>query len=166
MNGLQEAMRTFKGQLEQGDLITAYQGLMVYFRELRSHFETQYPDYTVPSNIYYGYLDMTYFSVIPPSLKPLKLKIAIVFEYTSFRFEVWLSGANRDIQAKVWGWLHESGWEKYRMADDPRTIDYVLAHTLVDDPDFSDLAALTAEIDHSTLDFIWDVEGFLSTKRN
>ncbi len=164
MNGLQQAMMAFKDQLKQGDLITAYQGLMVYIRELRSHFEKQYPEYSVPSNIYYGYLDMTYFSIIPPPLKPHNLKIAIVFEYETFRFEVWLSGANRDVQARIWGWLRESGWDKYRLAEDPRKIDYVLAQTLLDDPDFSDLGKLTSEIERGTQDFIWDVEGLLSTK--
>jgi hypothetical protein len=166
MNGLQDAMRIFKEQLQQGDLITAYQGLMVFFRDLRSHFEKQFPDYKVPSNIYYGYLDMTYFALIPPALESHRLKIAVVFEYATFRFEAWLSGANRDVQARAWGWLKDSDWDKHRLADDPRTIDYILAHVLVDDPDFSDLPALTAQIERGTLDFIWDVEGFLSTKKN
>ena len=101
MGSLQSAMVTFRRQLKSNDLIEAYQGLMAFFRELRSHFQKAYPHYSVPSNIYYGYLDMTYFAVIPPALKPHKLKIAIVFDYEHFRFEVWLSGANRKVQAEV-----------------------------------------------------------------
>jgi len=157
---------SFKKQLEQGDLIAAYQGLMAFFRDLRSHFEKQHPDYAVPSNIYYGYLDMTYFAVIPAALKAHKLKIAIVFEYETFRFEVWLSGANRGVQGKIWKLVKDSGWTKHRLAEDPKRMDYVLAHILVNDPDFSDLSALTAEIERGTLEFIGDIEGFLSTKRD
>jgi hypothetical protein len=155
-------MYEYKKQLEKGDIIKAYQGLMEYFRDLRSHFKNEYPEYSVPSNIYYGYMDMTYFSIIPESLKQHKLKIAIVFEYDTFRFEVWLSGMNRNIQAKYWELIKESDWNKYHMASNPRSVDYIIDCILVDKPDFSDLGALTKQIEMGTLKFIKDVEGFLS----
>jgi hypothetical protein len=155
-------MVTFRRQLEGGDLIEAYQGLMAFFRELRSHFKKTYPHYSVPSNIYYGYLDMTYFAVIPPALKPHKLKIAIVFDYEHFRFEVWLSGANRKVQARVWNHWRENPAGSYRLADDPKVQDYVLADNLVEEPDFNDLTALKAAIEQGTLNFISNIEGRLS----
>lgn len=161
MKSLQAAMATFKDQLEDGELIMAYQGLMAFFRELRTHFEKNHPNYAVPGNIYYGYLDMTYFAVIPPTLKSHKLKIAIVFDYEHFRFEVWLSGSNRKVQAEVWQQLQDDKVLPYRLANDPKTMDYILAAILVEDPDFSDLEMLTAEIETGTSKFIHKVEQML-----
>jgi hypothetical protein len=43
---------------------------------------------------------MTYFAVVPPSLKRRARKIAIVFNYEAFRFEAWLSATNRQLQRK------------------------------------------------------------------
>jgi len=105
---------------------------------------------------------MTYFSLFPESLKRRNLKIAIVFIHDSFRFEVWLSGSNRAVQEKYWELLKESDWNKYHLASDPRTVDYVIDHILVGNPDFSDLDTLTAQIESGILEFIEDVEGFFS----
>jgi hypothetical protein len=44
----------------------------------------------------------------------------------------------------------------------PRAVDYIVDHILIDDPDFSDLDTLTKQIEGGTLDFIKDVEVFLS----
>lgn len=162
MRSFPESMNEYKKQLKKGDIQEAYQGLMEYFRDLRSHFKNRYPDYSVSGSIYYGYMDMTYFSLFPESLKRRKLKIALVFIHDVFRFEVWLSGSNRDVQAEYWELLKGSGWDKYHLASNPKAEDYVIDHILINDPDFRDLEALTRQIESGTLEFISDVEGFLS----
>ncbi|NIM92166.1 MAG: hypothetical protein GTO18_00415 [Anaerolineales bacterium] len=162
MKSFQQYMNEYKKQLKKGDIQKAYQGLMEYFRDLRSHFKNEYPDYSVSGSIYYGYMDMTYFSLFPESLKRRKLKIAIVFIHDTFRFEVWLSGTNRNVQTQYWKLLKESGWNKYHLASNPRGVDYVIDHILIDDPGFSDLDTLTGQIGRGTLEFIRDVESFIS----
>ena len=162
MPSFPESMQEFKRQLEKGYLQEAYRGLMEYFRDLKLHFSNAYPKYPVSSGIYYGYMDMTYFALFPDPLKRRKLKIAIVFVYETFRFEVWLSGSNRSVQTNYWKLLQKSDWHKYQLASNPKAEDYVLAHVLADDPDFGDLDYLTEQIDKGTLEFIQDVEGFLS----
>ena len=162
MGSLGNSMNEYKRQLDRGDIQIAYQGLMEYFRKLRSYFEIQYPDYSVPGNIYYGYMDMTYFAVIPEMLRRHKLKIAIVFVHDTFRFEVWLSGANRNVQTQYWEIIRESDWNKYQLASNPKREDFVIGHPLVSDPNFDDLDALTNQIESGALDFIGDVEAFLS----
>jgi len=164
MGSFSESMLTFRKLLQKGDIQEAYQGLMAYFRDLRSHFKTKHPEYPASGSIYYGYMDMTYFALFPPTLKSKGLKIAIVFVYDAFRFEVWLSGANRETQVKAWKLLAGSGWDRYQLSSDPRKEDYVIAGVLVEDPDFSDLDALTRHIDEGALTFIRDVEGFLSAR--
>ena len=71
-------MNEYKKQLEKGDIKKAYQGLMEYIRNLKSHLKNKYPDYSISGSIYYGYMDMTYFSFIPESLKRQDLKIESV----------------------------------------------------------------------------------------
>lgn len=166
MGSFSESMDEYKKQLKRGYLQEAYQGLMEYFRKLRSHFKNKYPEYPMSGSMYSGYMDMTYFPLFPESLKRRKLKIAIVFVYDTFRFEVWLSGANRDVQAKYWKLLKESDWNKYHLASNPKVEDYVIDHILINDPDFRDLDTLTEQIERGTMEFIRDVEGFFSTQSN
>jgi len=162
MESFHEYMNEYRKQLEKGDIKEAYKGLMGYFRELRSHFKNKYPDYFVSSSIYYGYMDMTYFSFFPASLKRRKLKIAIVFNHDAFRFEVWLAGFNKNVQSKYWKLLKASDWNKYHITPTTSGVDFIVDHILIEDPDFSDLDTLTKQIESGTLKFIKDVEDFLS----
>jgi hypothetical protein len=155
-------MNEYKKQLKKGDIIEAYQGLMEYFRDLRSYLKNKYPDYFVSSSIYYGYMDMTYFSFFPESLERRNLKIAIVFIHGAFRFEVWLAGKNRNVQTKYWKLIKESDWNKYHIAATSKGVDYIIDHILIDNPSFGNLDTLTKQIEKGTLEFISDVEGFLS----
>jgi hypothetical protein len=107
-------------------------------------------------------MDMTYFSLFSEPLRRRRLKIAIVFVYDTFRFEVWLSGSNRQVQSKYWKLFKESAWNKYDLASNPKREDYVFDHILVSDPDFGDLDALASQIEGGTLEFIKDVEEALS----
>ena len=111
-------------------IIEAYKGLMEYIMDLRTHFKNRYPDYVVSGSIYYGYMDMTYFSFYPESLKKQNLKIAIVFLHEPFRFEVWLAGFNKQIQSKYWKLIKESGWNKYHLVSTTIGADSILEHIL------------------------------------
>ncbi len=164
MESFQDHMNEYRKQLEKGDIKKAYKGLMKYIQSLRLFIKNKYPDCVVSGNIYYGYMDMTYFSIIPDSLKCRRLKIAIVFLHDTFRFEVWLAGYNRQIQTKYWKLFKESDWNKYRMPSLTKGVDSILEYILVDSPDFSDLEALTKQIERGTLIFIQDIESFLSTQ--
>jgi hypothetical protein len=161
-NSFVNSMAEFRAQLQKGIIIDAYQGLLVYIRDLRSHFENHCAGYEIPNNIYYGYLDMTYFSILPPVLKSRQLKVAVVFVYESFRFEVWLSGRNRKVQETAARSIRQAGWQAYHLTPEPGKADSVLNHVLVEDPDFSDLDKLTDRIKQGTLQFIEDLEGFFS----
>ena len=166
MHSFPESMIEYKKQLERGYIQVAYQGLMDFFRDLKSLFYNKYPEYSISSSIYYGYMDMTFFSIATEDLKPCKLKITLVFLHDAFSFEVWLSGSNRNVQAKYWELLKGTDLGKYHFASDPRTVDYVIRHMLVDEPDFIDLEGLTKQIESGTLEFIAKVENLLSSQTN
>jgi hypothetical protein len=67
-------MEEYKKQLERGIIQEAYRGLMEYFNSLRLYFEKRYPDHFISGSVYYGYMDMTYFSFTPRSLKSKKIE--------------------------------------------------------------------------------------------
>jgi hypothetical protein len=164
MGSLHDYMDEYKRQLEKGAINKAYKGLMEYILSLRTYFGNKYPDYFISGTIYYGYMDMTYFSFFPESFKQRKLKIAIVFIHEAFRFEVWLAGYNKQVQLKYWKLLKESGWDKYHLVSTTKGADSIMEHVLVANPDFSDLDTLTNQIETETLKFIKDIESFLSAR--
>ncbi len=162
MDSFKESMSEYRKQLEKGSIQRAYRGLMDYIMELRAYFEKKYPNYSVSGSIYFGYMNMTYFSFVPKSLKLRGLKVGIVFVHERFRFEVWLFAYNKGFQAKYWKMFKESSWNKYRIPPTTKGVDSILENILVENPDFSDSEALTQQIEIGTLSFIEDVEDFLS----
>ena len=166
MEPFHKYIEEYKKQLKKGSVQKAYRGLMEYIMGLRTFFNKQYPDYFVSGSIYYGYMDMTYFSFTPKSLIQRKLKVAIVFIHEALRFEVWLGGYNKLIQQHYWKLFKESGWNKYHIVSTTKGVDSILEHTIVDDADFSDLEDLTQQIESAALKFIKDVESFLSKHKS
>jgi hypothetical protein len=154
-------MDTYKEQLKEGSIQVAYKGLIEYIMSLRTYFCKKYPGFIVPSNIYFGYMDMTYFSIIPKSFKDKKLKIAIVFNYETFGFEVWLSAVNKNILTKYWKLINKKNWDKYRIVKPGKGIDSILEYNLVNKPDFNNLDELTKQIEDGTINFIKDIEEYI-----
>jgi hypothetical protein len=162
MKSFHEYMNEYRKQMEKGDIKEAYKGLMEYIMDLRLYFKNKYPDYFVSGSIYYGYMDMTYFSFIPDSLKRRKLKIAIVFIHETCKFEVWLGGYNKQIQNKYWKLFKESRWNKYHIVSTTRGVDSIIEKILIEKPDFNNLDYLTNQIESGVMKFIEDVENFIS----
>jgi len=165
MESFQKYMDQYKKQMKKGDIIKAYRGLMDYIMSLRTYLKNKYPNYFVSSSIYYGYMDMSYFSFFPSSLKSKKLKTGIVFIHETCRFEVWLFGYNKQIQTKYWKLIKEKKWDKYHIVPTTKGADSIIEHILVKNPVFSNLDNLTKKIEKETLIFILDVEDFLSKNK-
>lgn len=164
MTALQKSMLEYKKQLESGEIQVAYKGILEYLMTLRTHFEKQHPEWTVPGGLYTGYMDMSYFSILPLSLKERKLKIAVVFLHEAFRFEVWLAGVNKGVQAEYWQMIKESGWRKYAPVATTQGADAIIEHVLIEEPDFDDLEGITRQIQVGTQYFITEIEQFLSNE--
>jgi len=159
-------MTEFRKQLQQGSVQKAYQGLLEFMTSLKHHFARAYPDYAAPGGLYQGYMDMTYFALLPGSLQERELKIAVVFLYDSFRFEIWLSGKNKRVLVKYWNLIRDSGWQKYKVVEPGTGVDAVVEHVLVENPDFSDLNRLTKQIEQEAVTFISEIEALLARRPN
>ena len=164
MGHFQESVIEYKKQLEKGSIQKAYKGILEYLMALRTHFEKQHPDYVVPCGLYTGYMDMSYFSIIPASFKERKLKIAVVFIHEACRFEVWLAGVNKGVQSEYWQVIKDSGWNQYCLVPTTQGADAIIEHILVETPNFDDLEELTRQIEKGILIFIMDIEEFLAKK--
>ncbi len=162
MGSLNEYMSEYKKQIERGYINKAYKGLMEFIMNLRTHFMKKYHDYYVSGNIYYGYMDMTYFSFSPRSLRENGLKIALVFVHEKISFEVWLAASNKTIQTKYWKLFREKWGSKYRIPSSTKGYDSIVECTLIENPDFDDLKSLEDRIEKGTLKFIDDIQNFLS----
>jgi hypothetical protein len=156
-------MAEYKKQMRIGLVPKAYKGLMDYILDLRNYFKKKYPDWSVSGSLYTGYMDMTYFALVPESFKQRGLKIAVVFIHESCRFEVWLSAVNKQVQAEYWQVIKDSGWSKYRLVPSVQGNDSILETVLVESPDFGDLNGLTADIEIGSLEFINAIEEFLAS---
>ena len=161
MHSIQKDMEELRRQLGKGAIQKAYGALLSYMMGLRTHFVNKYGDSAV-SGLYQGYMDMTYFALFPPSLKRRDLKVAIVFNYSAFRFEAWLAARNRKVQRQYWELFRESHWAEYRVVTPAGGIDSIIEYDLAKDFDFSDPDALTSRIENATAAFVENIERFLA----
>ncbi len=158
MKSLNACVVEYKKQLDKGDIQTAYRGLMEYSMGLKNFFKNKYPEFSVPSNLYQGYMDMTYFALFPENLKKRKLKIAIVLIHDKMKLEIWLSGINKQIQLKYWNMLKSKDLNNYRLPLTLQGADSIIEYTLTDNPDFNDPETLTRQIESGIIKFMKDIK--------
>lgn len=155
-----ENMSEFRELAKSGRIAKAYLELISFMMSLKNRLSQKYANSFTTGSFYQGYMDMTYFPFTPESLRNRGLKIAIVFVYESFRFEVWLAANNKKIQEENWQLIKASGWDKYRLVPAVQGYDSIIEMVLDSGPDFSEPDALEARIENGVLAFIADVEQF------
>jgi hypothetical protein len=163
MRTFDDCVQEYRKLVKQGEIVTAYQGLMEFMVNLRTHFRIRHPEFSVPGTLYPGYMDMTYFPLVPEKLKKRGLKIAIVLIHEDVRFEAWLSGTNKAIQAEYWELFRKMRWDHYRIPESLQGRDSIVECDLAVNPGFSDPVALIRQIEEGALQFIDDITNFLET---
>lgn len=158
MKSLNDSLKEYKKHMELGIIPKAYRGILDFMRVLRNHLKEKYPDYLFSGNIFEGRMDYTYFHFTSPLLKQHQLKIVILFVHETMSFEVLLSGTNRKVQAKYWRLLKDNNFTKYQFATDPNKEDYIINHSMSDDPNFSDLDLLIQQLLDDVDVFVNDVK--------
>jgi hypothetical protein len=161
MSSFQDFITVYRKQLQQGDVKTAYQGLMKYIDALQLHLKQKNPNYYI-TEPHYGCMDYSYFYYFPKSLKQHGLKIMVLFDHGAFEFQILLAGYNKSVQGKYLDLFKTHGFDKYHLAATTKGVDYIASYVLVAAPDFGDLDALTEQIQAGTLGFINDIEAFMN----
>jgi hypothetical protein len=160
MGSLNDDIREYRLQLQVGHIQTAYKGIMTFMSGLKSRLEKGYPDHST-SALYFGYMDMTYFAFTPAILKEKKLKIAIVYLHEQGRFEVWLGGTNRKIQADYIERLSHHNLGQYQLSRVYPGVDSIIEAVIVEQPNFDQPQALSDQIEEKTIMFINDMRSVL-----
>lgn len=156
MESLNEHIREYSIQLDKGHIQKAYKGIMTFMSALKSYLESNNPDY-LASALYPGYMDMSYFAFTPPALKKMKLKIAIVFLHEECRFELWLAGNNRQIQAEYSELLGNIDLGKYTLSEIQPGVDSIVTSSIIEKPDFDDPENLKKIIEENTIEFAEEI---------
>lgn len=152
MGSLGDCVKEYAIQLSKGQIQTAYRGIMTFMSGLRSYLEHKYSHFAAGA-LYCGYMDMTYFALTPFSLKDRRLKVAIVYLHEECRFELWLSGNSRQIQAECIRMLSHRDLGRYVLSRIQPGVDSIIASSIVELPDFNHPDELKRQIEVKTLEF-------------
>ena len=153
MNPVDHVYAEYKQLLAQGKVQAAYRGIMQFMMRLQTRLKTEQTDFEV-SALYQGYMDMTYFACTPQALKEKGLKIAIVYLHEENRFELWLSGSNKKIQAEYISLLQTRDTGGCKLSQSKPGVDSILETRLPDQPDFDHAKDLMERIEREALRFI------------
>jgi hypothetical protein len=91
-------------------------------------------------------MDYTYFFYSNDFLKKRKLRFGLVLNHQKMRFEIWLLGQNLKIQDAYWLHFKNTKWNKNKTLRPQYSI---LETTLIENPDFNNLEALTKQIENA-----------------
>lgn len=161
MNTLDKDIRELQKRLSDGLIQRAYRGIVSCMSRLRTVFADQRGE-RATSGLYQGYFDMTYFALFSDELKERDLKLAVVFNYETFGFEVWLAARNRKIQRRYWELFLDSGYKKHRLIEPAVGIDAIVTAVLAADYSVEDEDSLTTHVVEGVTAFEHDIVSFLN----
>jgi hypothetical protein len=157
-NGL---MNDLKDQLYKGGIQKAYRYIFEIFSDVGTEIKNNQTIIINTNSLYHGYLDMTYLPVTTDVLKKNGLKIAIVFNYTLFQFEIWLSAVNRIRRDEILKTISQSKWKKYKAVEKKENADAIIELKINGISDYNDKNRIVSLIINATIMFISDIELFI-----
>jgi hypothetical protein len=160
MRTLNTDIQELRRRLDEGAIQRAYRRIVSYMSRLRSVFAARDGERSV-SGLYQGYFDMTYFALFPDALKKRNLKLAVVFNYETFRFEVWLAARNRRVQQRYWKLFLDAGYKKHALVEPAPGKDSIVEAVLAADCSWEAEDNLTALIVEGVTAFERDITAFL-----
>jgi len=161
MNTLEKDIQELRERLSDGVTARAYRRILSYMSRLRTTFAEQRGEHAV-SGVYQGSFDMTYFALFSDELKERNLKLAVVFNYASFAFEVWLAARNRKIQREYWELFRNAGYKKHPLVEPAVGVDAIVTAVLAADWSMEDEDGLAARIAEDVAAFEREIVSFLS----
>lgn len=160
MQSLNESVREYTAQLQLGQIQKAYKGIMTFMSGLKTYLEGQHPDFSA-TGFYFGYMDMTYFAFTPLELKQRSLKIAIVYLHEQNRFEAWLGGANRKVQADYIERFRAKDLDGLLLSEVKPGVDSIIELKIIEKPDFDHPEELMPAIESKVIEFTGKIREIL-----
>jgi len=152
MQTLNDVIREYTAQLQKGQIQEAYKGIMTFMAGLKTYLQSRHTQYTT-TGLYFGYMDMTYFAFTPPELKDRNLKIAIVYLHEENKFELWLGGTNRKVQAQFIEIFKGKVIAPYKLSLVSPGVDSIIESIISEQPDFDNADELMQIIEEKTVEF-------------
>lgn len=155
------SLSDMKKQSADAQKSLSYHELIGIMKELKAYLLNGYMADFKFGNIYQGHEDFSYFSLTTSELRKQKLKFVIVLDHKQMRFDICLSGQNKNIRKKYWELFKGSDWDKYHLVESINESLYLMDHTLVEKPDFTNMTALKDQIEKESLKFINEIRTIL-----
>ena len=152
MKSLNDSVKEYTAQLRKGHIQKAYRGIIALMSALKKQLEGKYPEFKA-GTLYLGYMDMTYFAFTPDELLKRSLKVAIVYLHEQNRFEVWLSGVNRKIQAEYIEIFRHTNIGDSRLSQAAPGVDSIVELEIISNPDFDEPEYLMKTIENKSIEF-------------
>lgn len=162
MGDLRADLEELRRRLGEGAIQQAYVAIVSYMAALRTRFDSAHEQWST-AGLYQGYFDMTYFALLTPWLKRRDLKLAVVFDYTTFRFQVWLAARNRATQRRYWELLRDNGWPAATLVEPAVGVDAIVSVDVADGLALDDQDALTDSLERAAMSLLDDLERFLAS---
>jgi len=89
------------------------------------------------------------------------LKIAIVFNYSAFLFEIWLSAINRRKRKEMLEIISGSEWKKYDTVKNDENADAIIEYKIRGIDDFQNKSKIISLITKETIIFIDEIEKYI-----
>ncbi len=142
---LNEQITEYSRLVRAGTIPAAWRGILGFMARLQRETGWLFPDHRGGS-LYQGMMDMSYFALTPPALAAERLKVAVVYRHGDNRFEVWLSGVNRSVQADwiaAFEAVNTAPWHRSSAAPG---VDSILEQVVCGEPDFDRPEELIREL--------------------
>jgi len=159
VNELRGDLEELQRLLGEGAVQRAYTTIVDYMSGLRTDIVSSHEEWSV-GGVYQGRFDMIYFPLFMPSLSVRGLKLAVVFDYVAFRFQVWLAARNRTIQRRYWQLLRDGGWPSASLVEPAVGVDAIVMLDVADGVDLEDPDMLTVSLKGAVKTLLGDLERF------
>lgn len=156
-----ELMDALKEQLKKGQIQKAYRYIFDTFSKLSNELKSTSQKNISVNTIYHGYLDMTYLPVLTDMLKENGLKVAVVFNYEVFQFEIWLSAINRKKRQDILVKMDRLQWHAELRTQNDENLDAIIVMPVTQISDFNIQNTIVQLLFQNTIFFIDEIEHFL-----
>lgn len=159
---LSDCIDRYTTAVAQGDIASAYRGILSALTRFKSAWESAHPQDTVGA-LYQGYLDMSFVAVLPTALAEKRLKISLVYLHPSGSFTLWLIAGNRAIQKSVSDALRNVPLGKYNLTKLEPGVDAIIALDLPKPYAFDEPEQLTKNLLQAAEAFLADMTALVGS---
>lgn len=146
----------YKKIIQTTNLQKGYQESIKFFRYLKNYLQKEMNNFKFTANIVENNMDYSYFQFTNEKLKKKGLKIVFVFVHKEFKYQIWLSGVNRQTQVKYSDMYEKNN--KYTISPNPDKTDYIISRDIDIELNYDNLEDLLDNFKKKVYMFINDID--------